>query len=121
MVSTSLAHLSVLQSYGAQGFKVNDVFYAHSILLAPQYCAAWPVATWADVTQDVLAAAIELLPKPDILLIGTGAIQHFLAPALKQWISAQGIVVETMNTGAACRTYSVLVAEDRKVAAALIF
>jgi uncharacterized protein len=56
----------------------------------------------------------------DLLLFGQGRRMALISPALRQGIRAVGIVVEPMDTGAACRTYNVLMAEGRRVAAALI-
>ncbi len=56
----------------------------------------------------------------EILLLGCGRRMGILPPALRQGLRASGIVVDAMDTGAACRTYNVLLAEERRVAAALI-
>ena len=61
-----------------------------------------------------------LLQKPDILLLGTGEKQQFLAPRLMKPVAEAGTGLEVMDTAAACRTYNVLMAEDRHVVAALI-
>ncbi|MEX2482640.1 MAG: MTH938/NDUFAF3 family protein [Gammaproteobacteria bacterium] len=55
----------------------------------------------------------------DIVLLGTGAHQRFIDYAHVQWLAERGIGLEMMDTGAACRSYNVLVAEGRAVAAAL--
>jgi uncharacterized protein len=59
-------------------------------------------------------------PVPDILVVGTGATFALFPPELRQAVRAWGVVVEAMATPAACRTYNVLLAEERRVAAALI-
>ena len=59
-------------------------------------------------------------PPIEILLIGSGAAFELAPPALRQALGARSIALECMDTGAACRTYNVLMAEDRRVAAALI-
>jgi uncharacterized protein len=56
----------------------------------------------------------------EVLLLGTGTRHEFVPPSLRRRLRDAGIVIDTMDTGAACRTYNVLVAEDRRVAAALI-
>ena len=58
--------------------------------------------------------------KPEILLFGTGTQQRFPPPRLYQALSLSGIGVEFMDTAAACRTYNILMAEDRNVAAAVL-
>ncbi|MEM9360380.1 MAG: MTH938/NDUFAF3 family protein, partial [Pseudomonadota bacterium] len=67
-----------------------------------------------------LARALEDLKAPEFLLLGTGRKQHFPTPELRAAFAEAGIGLEAMNTGAACRTYNVLLAEGRPVAAALI-
>ena len=59
-------------------------------------------------------------PPIEILLIGSGGAFEMAPAALTQALSARSIALESMDTGAACRTYNVLMAEDRRVAAALI-
>ena len=59
-------------------------------------------------------------PRIEILLIGSGATFEMAPAVLRKALSARRIAVESMDTGAACRTYNVLMAEDRRVAAALI-
>jgi uncharacterized protein len=56
----------------------------------------------------------------DLLLIGCGRRMALVPPALRQTVRDGGVVIDSMDTGAACRTYNVLLAEDRRVAAALI-
>ena len=59
-------------------------------------------------------------PVPEILLIGCGPASALLAPAIRRMLEEAGLGVEIMDTGAACRTFNVLLSEDRAVAAALI-
>ena len=59
-------------------------------------------------------------PPIEILLIGSGATFEMAPAALRSALGARGVSIESMDTGAACRTYNVLMAEDRRVAAALI-
>ena len=73
----------------------------------------------SDVTWESLAPVIEH-GGVEILLLGLGRSMSAGPPALRTALRAAGIALEPMDTGAACRTYNVLVAEDRRVAAALI-
>ncbi|MEE2624090.1 MAG: MTH938/NDUFAF3 family protein [Verrucomicrobiota bacterium] len=68
---------------------------------------------------DDFAEVIGAEPKPEILLLGSGAGSALLPEALRSEMRAAGIIIECMNTGAACRTFNVLMGEDRRVAAAL--
>lgn len=108
----------VIESYGASGFRVSGAVYEGAILVLPQATQAWPVDTLADASRANLAAVIEA--GMQILLVGCGKHIAPVPQELRQDLRARGIVVEAMDTGAACRTYNVLLAEDRRVAAALL-
>jgi uncharacterized protein len=108
----------VIERYGATGFRVSGVAYDGAILVLPQATQIWPVASLADVSPENLAPVIDAAV--EILLLGCGKQMLLVPPALRQALRAHGVVIEAMDTGAACRTYSVLLAEDRRVAAALL-
>lgn len=78
----------------------------------------WGPATFAELDQDTLARLAELAC--DVLLLGTGSRQRFPSPLLLRPLIEAGRNLEVMDTPAACRTYNILVAEGRTVAAALI-
>lgn len=88
------------------------------------------VVTTEQIHQDWLSDDIDQLQpehfeqlstlEPEVVLVGTGKQQHFLHPKLFKSLTSRHIAVEFMDSAAACRTYNILVAEDRKVAA-LIF
>ena len=108
----------VIESYGANGFRVSGTFYDGAILVLPQLTQALPAAALADISAATLApvAAAGI----QILLLGCGRHMLPVPPALRQELRAHGVVIDAMDTGAACRTYNVLLAEDRRVAAALL-
>lgn len=110
----------VLQGYRAGGFTVSGVRHAGSILVFPDRTLPWPVRALDDLDLGALDAVRTAQPMPDILIVGTGAGFALFPPALRQAIRAWGPVVEAMATAAACRTYNVLLAEERRVAAALM-
>jgi uncharacterized protein len=113
------ADRQVIERYAAEGFRVSGVIYRGPILVFPDRTMAWQVATAADVDGDSLAPVIEH-GGVEILLLGVGRSMQAPAAALRATLRAVRIAVEPMDTGAACRTYNVLIAEDRRVAAALI-
>ena len=88
----------------------------------PDKVAAWNVAEAAELSAGSLEAvsAAGRAGTVELLLIGTGARMTRVDRALRQALRADGVVIEPMDTGAACRTYNVLMAEGRRVAAALI-
>lgn len=110
----------VIESYGSGSFRISGERYTHSVLVRANVTLAWDLTDWAEVEIGPLLALGGDMNRPKTLLIGTGAKQHFPSRAFRQELRAGGLVVETMNTGAACRTYNVLMAEGRDVAAALI-
>lgn len=114
----------LIEAYGDGRFRVAGTAVTGSVLIGPQGLQSWAVtsvtAQSADALFDSLAPLIGADPVPEILLVGCGARGELLPPALRKRLAEIGVSVESMDTGAACRTYNVLVAEDRPVAAALI-
>lgn len=110
----------IVQSYGIGRFRISDVEHVGAVLLAPERCLGWAVRSAAEIDTDNIAALLELAPRPEFLILGCGRRAIFLPPARRQMLRAAGWIVEVMDTGAACRTYNVMLAEGRRVAAALI-
>jgi uncharacterized protein len=110
----------LVDGYGAGGFKIAGERIAGSILISSTQARAWDVARPQDATVDALGPLLAVEPELEILLFGTGDRMGPPMPELRAALKARGIALEIMATGAACRTYNVLVAEGRRVAAALI-
>ena len=108
----------VIESYGASGFRVSGTSYDGAIIVLPQATHAWPVSSLDDISAATLAPVIGA--GIQILLLGCGRHMVPVPPSLRQELRAHGVVIDAMDTGAACRTYNVLLAEDRLVAAALL-
>ncbi len=89
------------------------------MLVFPELTLPWAVADAAAVSWDSLAPVIEH-GGVQILLLGLGRRTGMIAGGLREALRRAGIALEPMDTGAACRTYGVLLAEDRRVAAALL-
>ena len=106
----------VIERYGAAGFRVSGVFFAGPVLILPDRTISWPEQA---ITLEALAPAIDC-GGFELILLGLGKRGAPVKPALRATLKARGIGVEAMDTGAACRTYNLLVAENRRVAAALI-
>jgi uncharacterized protein len=109
----------VIEGYGAGGFRISGIIYARSILVFPEATLVWPVSGIGELTLEALQPVVER-GGTEILLLGCGARVAPVSLALRQGLKALGISLEPMDTGAACRTYNVLLAEDRRVAAALL-
>jgi uncharacterized protein len=110
----------LLDAFGAGGFRFAEMSHRGSILATPGGVRIWPVTVFSEVTIESLRPVLDEAEAIDFLLIGTGNDIAFVPAALRERFREVGIVVEGMATGAAARTYNVLVAEDRRVAAALI-
>lgn len=89
-------------------------------MVFPGRSALWNIASDAAVTFDALTPVVEAAQSPDILLIGCGAAFTPEPPGLRRRLKAAGIMLEWMNTGAACRTFNILLFEERSCAAALM-
>ena len=115
------APVQVIESYRGNGFRVSGQRYGGSVLVFRQSSHAWPVKTLAEIDIDALVRAVAESPSPvELLLLGCGVRLLPPPPTLRQRLKDGGVALETMDTGAACRTYNVLAAEERRVAAALI-
>ncbi|TMJ63258.1 MAG: hypothetical protein E6G83_17345 [Alphaproteobacteria bacterium] len=88
-------------------------------MVFPDLTVAWEAASVPDLTWETLAPVIEH-GGVEILVLGLGRSTSAVPAALRTALRTAGIALEAMDTGAACRTYNVLVAEDRRVAAALV-
>ena len=108
----------VVDSYGRNGFHVSGVAYEGAILVTPDATVAWRIGSVTEVTLDSLSVLFER--GIEILLLGCGARMAPVPMDLRAALKARGIVVDAMDTGAACRTYNILLAEERRVAAALL-
>ena len=108
-----------IDSYGGGGFRLNETFREGHLLITPTNVATWAVeegAVSAEAFAQVIAEAADI----DVLLVGMGAEIAALPRDAREAIEAAGIGVEVMSTPSACRTYNVLLAEDRRVAVAAI-
>ena len=109
----------VIQNYGSGQFVISGVRLTGPTLVFPERSLAWNVTQFEDLTGDDFAVVAGADPKPEILLLGAGNRGVLLPADLRAQLRAAGIIAECMNTGAACRTFNVLVGEDRRGGAAL--
>ena len=114
------ANRQVIDGYGNGRFRISGTVYNGSVIVFPDRTHAWPVSRIADANAVNLAPVLEPDSPIDILLVGCGVSAQPVALELREALRAAGMAVEVMGTGAACRTYNVLMAEDRRVAAALV-
>ncbi len=111
----------IIQGYGANGFRVSGVSYDRAVIVTPANTQAWDApAQFSDLSEKDFSALTDQAGEIDVVLLGSGARGEFFPPKLRDALKGKGLVVEAMDTGAACRTYNVLMAEGRRVAAALM-
>lgn len=106
-----------IQHYTANSITVNGRMYTSNLLVMPDYLSKLDIKSFEAVREEHFTFLLERTP--EVFLLGTGVKIHFPAPELLIPLINHQIGVETMTTPAACRTYNVLMAEGRKVAALL--
>jgi len=109
-----------IDSYGNGGFRFADMSHRGSILCLPSGIYGWEPKDPPAVDIDDLAKVLAKSDEIEILLIGTGRDLRPLPKTVREALRAAGISSEPMSTGAALRTFNVLLAEERAVAAALV-
>jgi len=106
----------LVQAYGDGAFRISGRQHTGSVLVFPDQVVPWSGEINADGLAEVLARAASI----EILIIGCGPSMTLIPSRLRHTLREAGIVIEPMDTGAGCRTYNVLLTEDRRVAAALV-
>jgi uncharacterized protein len=109
-----------IEAYGNGGFRFADMSHRGSILVLPSGIEAWAVATVDEIGASALSRLIAESRSIEILLVGTGETMRPLQKESRLALEAAGLFPELMSTGAAVRTFNVLLSEDRAVAAALL-
>lgn len=109
-----------IEAYGNGGFRFADMSHRGSILCLPSGVHGWEPADPAALTESDFEKVLAQTDAIDLLLVGMGTDLRPLPRDLRARLREAGIATEPMSTGAALRTYNVLLAEDRPVAAALL-
>ena len=109
----------LVTGYGDGWIEINNTRYTKSLIVLPNLLIQdWQVSDFDSLTEESFRKLLEL--KPEVVLLGTGEKHRFLHPRISRELTATNISLESMDTAAACRTYNILMAEGRHVAAALI-
>jgi uncharacterized protein len=111
-------HLNTFTGYGEGFVQLNGERRESSLLVLPERVMDWPPASFEALAEAHFALIAEL--RPEIVLLGTGARLRFPHPRLTASLARAGIGLEVMDVQAACRTYNILMAEERVVVAALL-
>jgi uncharacterized protein len=115
-----LAGRPPIAGYGAGLFRIGGIEHHGSLIILPRGVFDWPGAATANLPEEALSPVLAEAAGLGFLLLGTGVRQIFPGPALRAAFAKAGLGLEAMDTGAACRTYNVLLSEERVFAAALI-
>ena len=110
----------LIDSYGPGRFQIRGRAYQGSLIVFPDRVVEWDVASIDAVPLAALEAVRVSEPPMEILLLGTGAKMAMPPPGFRKTMREAGLGVDLMDTGAACRTFNILMQEGRRAAAALI-
>ena len=112
------SRVNLIRGYSAQEIRIGDRrLQASCIVTADTLIADWEPASFAALAPSHLEAILAL--QPELVLLGTGPTQRFPPAAIRAALTGRGVGLEVMDLGAACRTFNILVQEERRVAAGL--
>jgi uncharacterized protein len=112
------ARVNVVRAYSPSELHIGERVVRERCIVTPsELITAWEPATYAELDLRHLDTILAL--KPDLVVLGTGPTQRFPSAAIRKVFAQAGVGLDAMDLGAACRTYNVLVQEERRVAAAL--
>lgn len=120
MDAPHLPRQALIDAHGAGGFRFAGLSHRGSLLCLPDGIWAWPVAGVSALTDEALALVFDRGDALDFFIIGTGAEPWIMPEPLREKFHAMHVSADTMTTGAAVRTYNVMLMESRRVGAALI-
>ena len=109
----------LIESYGDGAFKISGVVYTDPVIVFPESCFSPDYFEADESNFRLLREVFQTSYSPSVLLFGTGKNTSLIPEIEKEFVRQQNCVLDIMNTGAACRTFNVLCAEDRRVAAVL--
>jgi len=115
-----LPHPAPIDAYGNGGFRFADMSHRGSILCLPDGIWAWPYDTVGALDAAALAAVAERHAVIDFFMLGTGRDPLAMPSRLRALLAEAGVNADAMTTGAAIRTYNIMLGENRRVAAGLI-
>jgi len=108
-----------IQRYGPGGFVVSGIEYTGPVIVFPKITQVWAVKRPCDLMSGDFVSILDQASELDLCLLGVGGTMHKVSEDVRETLRAAGVNIEPMDTGAACRTFNVLLAEGRAVAAAL--
>ena len=115
-----LPRQALIDAHGGGGFRFAGLSHRGSLLCLPHGIWAWPVDKAEELTEDTLALVFARVGALDFFILGTGKVLWNMPPALRVRFRDAHVSLDTMTTGAAVRTYNVMLMESRRVGAGLI-
>ncbi len=115
-----LPRQALIDAHGGGGFRFAGMSHRGSLLCLPDGIWPWPVATPGEVTDEALALVFARARDLDFFVLGTGAEPWVVPEVLRIRFRAAHVSFDAMTTGAAVRTYNVMLMESRRVGAGLI-
>lgn len=112
--------VNIIQGYGPGRFRIGQQVHAYSILVSAQHVSSWDVTDITSLQAQSLETFLNHTPPLEVILFGTGKQIEPIPLPIRALLKDKKIGVDVMDTGAACRTYHVLLAEKRRVGAALL-
>jgi uncharacterized protein len=109
-----------IEAYGNGGFAFADMSHRGSLLCLPDAIWAWPITSPEQIDRTSLERVFAAANGIDTLIVGTGTGVWLPPPDLREALRRVKVVLDTMQTGPAVRTYNIMIGERRRVAAALI-
>ena len=120
MDAPHLPRQALIDAHGGGGFRFAGLSHRGSLLCLPDGIWAWPVTEPAQASEETLARVFAQTGELDFFVFGTGAARWIMAEPLRARFRAAQVSLDTMTTGAAVRTYNVMLMENRRVGAGLI-
>ena len=112
------SRVNLIRGYSSQEIRIGEHRLQTScIVSADSLVDDWSPKTFAELAPEHLDSILAL--KPELVLLGTGPTQRFPPSSIRSAFTSRGVGLEVMDLGAACRTFNILVQEDRRVVAAL--
>ena len=114
------SQVQLIRSYGPGHFLIGERDWRLPVLVTPSVTTAWNVARADEISLENLAPLKSASVPTELLVLGCGPRAVFIAPDVRAALKGAGMALEVVDTGSACRIYNVLLAEGRRVAAALM-
>ena len=115
------ADRQIIQSYSTKGFKVSGTVHEGAVAVFPDHTESWAYdGDVSGLSADDFSLVTERAAEVDVVLLGTGKAMSMLPHEIRAALKAKGLNVESLDSGAACRTYNVLMTEGRRVVALLL-